>query len=247
MRYVTVVVMTVCAAAFAANPFRPAHSGSFLPQTNPDDFLVGFWDSQKFDPLTTQLQLPAELHMDEYPADGTGYYLVQFAGPVYTSQIQRLEQVGGAFLGFHSRYLAFMKMDRAVAGEVAGLPFVRWVGIYQPGYKFWSHTLEATGAGRVSVTLFYPEDIEAAKQDLAALGLEFVRSGVSEEMKVIEVDCTREQLAAIARLPWVFSIEEWHQPVEENDQCQWVVQDWTQNHRNIWAQGILAWTKYSVT
>jgi subtilisin family serine protease len=238
MKNVVIVVFVLGAGAFAANPFRPARSGRFAPQTNPEDFQVGFWDSRKFDPLAEQPPLPAELQMDDYAGDGTGYYLVQFGGPVYGSQIGQLQRAGGEFTGFHSRYLAFVKMDRTVAGKVAALPFVRWVGVYQPGYKFWSRTLAEAGAGRISVALFYPEDIEAAKGELEAMGLAVVRTGVSEMMKVIEVDCSQEQLTAIARLPWVCSIEEWHPAEKENDQCQWVVQDWTQNQRNIWGQGI---------
>jgi subtilisin family serine protease len=228
----------LAATTFAANPFHPSRSGSFTPQTNPEDFQVGFWDSRQFDPLSERPPLPVALQLDEYDGDGTGYYLVQFGGPVYGSQIGRMRRAGGEFLGFHSRYLAFVKMNHAVAGEVAALPFVRWVGVYQPGYKFWSLTLAKDGYGRVSVVLFYPEDIEAAEVELEAIGLAVVRTGVSEAMKVIEVDCSQEQLAAIARLNWVFSIEEWHPAEKENDQCQWVVQDWTEDQRSIWGQGI---------
>jgi hypothetical protein len=238
MKNAVIAVLLLAAAAFAANPFRPARSGSFAPQTSPDDFRIGFWDSRQFDPLSEQPPLPSELRINEYAGDGTGYYLVQLSGPVYGSQIGRLQRAGGEFLGFHSRYLAFVKMNRAVAGEVAALPFVRWVGVYQPGYKLWSRTLAEAGFGRVSVVLFYPEDIEAAKAELEATGLAVVRTGVSEAMKVIEVDCSRGQLAAIARLNWVCSIEEWHPAETENDKCQWVAQDWTENQRNIWSQGI---------
>jgi subtilisin family serine protease len=239
MKNAVVALLVLAAAAFAANPFHPARSGRFVPQTSPADFEVGFWDSRQFDPLSERPSLPAGLQIDEYEGDGTGYYLVQFGGPVYGMQIERLQRTGAAFLGFHSRYLAFVKMNRAIAGEVAALPFVRWVGVYQPGYKLWSQTLARDGSGRVSVALFYPEDIEAAEAQLEAMGLAVVRSGVSENMKVIEVDCSRAELAAIARLNWVFSIEEWHAAEPENDQCQWVVQDWTENQRNIWAHGIL--------
>jgi hypothetical protein len=233
-----IAVLVLAAATFAANPFRPARSGSFAPQTHPEDFRVGFWDSRVFDPLTEQPPLPEELRMDEYDGDGTGYYLVQFGGPVYGSQIDQLRRAGGEFLGFHSRYLSFVKMNRAVAGEVAALPFVRWVGVYQPGYKFWSRTLAKDGFGRVSVVLFYPEDIEAARAELESMRLAVVRTGVSEAMKVIEVDCSREQVAAIARLKWVFSMEEWHPAETENDRCQWVLQDWTEEQRSIWGHGI---------
>jgi len=238
MKNAVIAVLMLAAAAFAANPFRPARSGRSTPQTNPEDFRVGFWDSRKFDPLSERAPLPGGLQIDEYDGDGTGYYLVQFGGPVYGSQIGRLQRTGGEFLGFHSRYLSFVKMDRAVAGEVAALTFVRWVGVYQPGYKFWSRTLAEAGFGRVSVVLFYPEDIEAAKAELEAMGLAVVRTGVSEAMKVIEVDCLREQLAAIARLNWVSSIEEWHPPEPENVDCQWVAQTWTDDQRRVWDQGI---------
>jgi len=238
MKNAVIAVLMLAAAAFAANPFRPARSGSFAPQTRPDDFQVGFWDSRQFDPLTEQPPLPDGLKMDEYDGDGTGYYLVQFGGPVYGSQIDQLQRAGGEFLGFHSRYLAFVKMNRAVAGEVSALPFVRWVGVYQPGYKFWSLTLAKAGFGRVSVVLFYPEDIAAAKVELEAMGLAVVRTGVSEAMKVIEVDCSRGQLAAVARLSWVFSMEEWHAPEPENVDCQWVAQTWTDDQRRVWDQGI---------
>jgi hypothetical protein len=235
-------VLLLVATAFAANSFRPARSGSFAPQTNPQDFHVGFWDSRQFDPLTERPPLPEGLSMNEYAGDGTGYYLVQFGGPVYVWQIGQLQRAGGEFLGFHSRHLAFVKMNRAVAGEVAALPFVRWVGVYQPAYKLWSLTLAEAGFGRVSVVLFYPEDIAAAKAELEAMGLAVVRTGVSEAMKVIEVDCSRGQLTAVARLDWVFSMEEWHAPEPENVDCQWVAQTWTDDQRRVWDQGILPMT-----
>ena len=239
MKKTVIVVLVLAAAAFAANPLRPAHRGRFAPQASPVDFQVGFWDSRLFDPLSEQLPLPGELRIDEYPGDGTGYYLVQFGGPVYGWQVDRLQRVGGDFVGFHSRYLTFVKMSRSVAGDVAALPFVRWVGVYQPGYKLWSRTLAETGYGRVSVALFYPEDSEAAKVELESMGLSVVRSGVSEAMKVIEVDCSREQLVDIARLGRVSSIEEWHPAEPENVDCQWVAQTWTENQRRVWDQGVL--------
>ncbi|MBM3313848.1 hypothetical protein FJY70_04575, partial [candidate division WOR-3 bacterium] len=240
MKRVALTVLVFWAAVFAANPFRPVRSGGFAPQANPEDFQVGFWDSPKFDPLTTAPPLPDEYRLHEYPGDGSGYYLVQFSGPVYSSQVPQLARTGAQFLGFHSRYLAFVKMDRAIAGEVAALPFVRWVGIYQPGYKLWSQTLAQAEYGRVSVVLFYPEDLGEARRELEALGLEVVRWGASQAMKVIEVDCARGRLAAIARLPWVFSIEEWYPAEPENVDCQWVAQTWTQNQRTVWDNGLFA-------
>lgn len=239
MRRLVFVGAALLALAFAANPLRPAGRGCFAPEPVPDDFRVGFWDSPKFDPLTEPPPIPREWQQDAYPGDGTGWYLVQFAGPVRAEQVRELDRAGGRFLGFHSRGLAFVRMNALTAAAVARLPFVRWVGVYQPGYKFWSSTLAGEGQGRLAVVLFYPEDLAAAVRELAAMGLTIVRTGVSDAMKVVEVDCGREQVVAIARRPWVMSLEEWHAPEPENENAQWVVQDWAQNQRRVWDQGVL--------
>ncbi len=223
---------------FAENPFLPKGKGIFLPSTQKDEFKVGFWDIKPFDPAFEKPPLLPELLLDDYPNDGTGYYLIQFAQPIYQNFLNDLSRMGVNLLGFHSRYLAIAKMNGGQAEAVRKLPFIRWVGIYQPGYKFHSQTLADEGYGRITVTLFYPEDIEEAISTIKTLGGKVVRYGVSDAFKVIEVDCDRELVKEIAKLPFVFSIEEWHPAELENEQCQWVVQTWSQNNRRIWDQGV---------
>ncbi len=230
--------LVLAGAVLAANPFAPSARGFALPEAGTDDYLVSFWDGRLADPMLGADWLEPALRVEQYPGDGTGWYLVQFAGPVYSDQVAQLERTGAQFLGFHSRYLAFVKTDRPTLDAVRGLGFVRWAGVYQPGYKFWSEALAENGSGRVSVTLFYPEDIDRAVTDLEQLGCSIVRTGVSDVMKVIEADCGRELLPAIARLPWVMSIQEKHEPQPENSNCQWVVQTWSQNQRRIWDKGL---------
>jgi subtilisin family serine protease len=233
------IVLFACAVAMAAaaNPLVPTSRGRIAPLPSADDFLVGFWAEGRFDPLFDTPQLPPELALDAYPGDGSGWYLVQFAGPVYQQQVRELAR-HGLFLGFHSRLLGFVRTDRAGAGAISDLGFVRWIGVYQPGYKYWPGTLAAAGQGRVTLVLFYPEDLDRAVAAVTALGTAVARTGESDVSKVIEVDVTREQLPVLARLPFVQSIEEWHPAEPENELCQWVVQDWEQNQRRIWAQGI---------
>lgn len=233
------LAMVAGSAVLAANPLQPKVTGYYMPEVGFDNFLVSFWNIERFDPLLGLPALPEELTIEEYPGDGTGYYLVQFAGPVYSHQIEEAKQTGADFIGFHSRYLTFAKMNAIVVDSVRKLPFVRWVGVYQPGYKFDTRTLEEEEYGRVSVTIFYAEDIEQAEKDLTDLGCKVIRRGVSEVMKVVEVDCGREMLSNIAKLPYVMSIEEWHPPEPENENCQWVIQTWAQNHRRVWDMGLL--------
>lgn len=238
MRRTLSVIAVLVVLAVAANPFRPSGRGFFTPQSAPEDYLAGFWDIAPFDPASSPPPVSSRLRLDSYPGDGTGWYLVQFARPVEQWQLRQIGRSGGYLLGFHSARLAFVKMNAAAAAKVAGLSFVRWVGIYQPGYKFWSQTLADEGYGRVSVVLFYPEDLAVAVSDLTALGCQVVRTGESAVMKVVEVDCDRMQLEEIARLPYVMTIEEWHPAEPENENAQWVVQTWAQNQRRVWDQGV---------
>ncbi len=235
MKNLLLVSVFVISALGGENPFRPKRTGKFLPLSSPS--IITFWDRTPFDPLLNNIPLPPELLLESYPG-GEGYYLIQFSGPVFRWQIAEIERKGVLFIGFHSRHLAIAKMNSAQKEELARLPFIRWVGIYQPGYKFHSSVLQDEGYGRISVILFYPEDIEVAIKDLSLLGAKIVRHSVSEFYKVVEVDCAKELVPEIAKLPYVFSIEEWHPPELENENCQWVVQTWSQNNRRIWNQGI---------
>ena len=64
------------------------------------------------------------------------------------------------------------------------------------------------------------------------------KRGAAASQRRINIAIYRDQLDELASLPFVMSMEEWHPAEPENDTCQWVVQDWTENQRNIWDQGI---------
>lgn len=238
MNRALVLCAVAACIAFAANPLQQAMRGGFAPSASPQDFRVAFWGERLFDPKTETPALGEGLAISAYPGDGTGWYLVQFSGPVFHYQIDELRRTGAYFHGFHSRTLAFVKANSAQVAAVAELPFVRWTGIYQPGLKFWAGTLADEGFGRVSVILFYPEDMEAAVAAIQRLGITVAATGVSEACKAIDVDCSRDQLDELASLPFVMSMEEWHPAEAENANCQWVAQTWAQNQRRVWDQGL---------
>jgi len=223
---------------FAKNPFLPKNFGFYSPLPNPNDFLIGFWDLPKFDPLFEKPPLPQELVIEDYPNNGLGYYLIQFKSPIYRYQVEEIKRLGAQTLGFHSRYLLIAKMDNKIKERIGKLPYIRWIGIYQPGYKFATTTLKEEGYGRITLTLFYPEGLLSAVNDLINKGFKVIRYDSSLYFKVIEIDCKREDLTILAHLPYVFSIEEWHPPELENANCQWVIQTWAQENRRIWDQGI---------
>lgn len=82
-----------------------------------------------FDPLEGELPFPDELKYNE----SNGYYLVQFVDRPRPSWISSLESLGATFYGRvpANAYVAFL------SEEIENNPpeFVRWMGIYHPGYK----------------------------------------------------------------------------------------------------------------
>ncbi|MEO0113279.1 MAG: hypothetical protein ABIK80_04920, partial [candidate division WOR-3 bacterium] len=131
-----IIVFLIPLIIFAKNPLAPKNFGFYSPTANSNDFQIGFWDLPKFDPLFSLPSLSKDLIIDSYPQDGLRYYLIQFNGPVYRYMVEEIRNLGILTLGFHSRYLLIGKMDNKIKERVEKLPYIRWVGIYQPGYKF---------------------------------------------------------------------------------------------------------------
>ncbi|RLF49871.1 MAG: hypothetical protein DRN20_00930, partial [Thermoplasmata archaeon] len=105
-----------------------------------------------FDPLVDDIPAPPELRLTE----PNGYYLVQ----IYTDGIDAQEKVnvirrlGGEVLEYipEKTYVVFMSAD--VKAEVEKLPFVRWIGNYEPAYKIDPRLFDVNGEVSVFVKLW---------------------------------------------------------------------------------------------
>ncbi len=92
----------------------------------------------QFDTLEHAPKVPAALTLNaaERPTDKkSGYWLIQMVGPVKPEWGDGLASLG-VTLGEYvpeNAFLARMTVD--VAEKVRGLPFVNWVGLYEPAYK----------------------------------------------------------------------------------------------------------------
>ena len=97
MKLILTVFLLCITIAPAANPMRPGVRGYAAPDARPDEFRVSFWGGLKFDPGRNTPPLSPDLLIEAYPGDGTGYYLVQFDGPVSEHQVEALVDVGVGF------------------------------------------------------------------------------------------------------------------------------------------------------
>jgi hypothetical protein len=91
----------------------------------------------EFDPLRklAPFDVADAARVSSYPADGTGYYLVQFEGPVGRSDVDALTAAGATVFDYVPDFTFLVKMDDAIRAAVDDMARVRWTGVYQPAYR----------------------------------------------------------------------------------------------------------------
>lgn len=222
------------------NPLKPGPIGYFQPEPLGDGNILSITDYH-FDPLAHQPDLPPDLKIEKYPGDGTGYYIIQLNGPIYQAMLNQIEKTGAQLLGCHSRYNFIVKIDNKIRKTLESLPFVRWIELYQPAYKFCQELLNGSVEGKFLVYLFYPEKLESAQEQLQKLGIQILSYSNTDAIKFFWISCRRSQLVEIAHFPSVYWIEEWFPSEPENDSAQWVNQKGlppNDTTRSIWRKGI---------
>ncbi len=127
---------------------RPGES-TWRPLAAPEDrlhFLAG-----AFDPLREAVTLSGPLAA---PA-GTRLFVVQFHTQVLAEYRDAVSALGGELLCFMPANALYVRADNAVAGAIAKLPCVRWVGPLQNGHKLDNtlRTFVTAAAGALDVNL----------------------------------------------------------------------------------------------
>ena len=87
-----------------------------------------------FDPLSRKPDLPARL-TQAVPAADEDYYIVQFDGTVLPEWRAEIEEIGGVLYGYMAEHAYLVKLAKPLVHQVRPLPQVRWVGLYEPGFR----------------------------------------------------------------------------------------------------------------
>jgi uncharacterized repeat protein (TIGR01451 family) len=100
----------------------------------------------EFDPLVTAepAGLPRSMRLSGYPGDGMGYHVVQFSGPIATSDLDALTATGAQVFDYIPDFAFIVKMDNATRTTVEQMKQIRWVGLYQPAYRLPADLLAKT-------------------------------------------------------------------------------------------------------
>jgi len=125
-RYVltTVIVLTLILGTMAMAPAGSARHAAPL-YTNAGVFV----------PSQGALKLPASLLAAAPQGNQSGYYVVQFSGPVEEGWKAAVSAQGADLLGYMPDFAFKVRMNPGQAKKVEALSFVSYVGLYQPAFK----------------------------------------------------------------------------------------------------------------
>ncbi|MDY7080271.1 MAG: S8 family serine peptidase, partial [Chloroflexota bacterium] len=169
--------------------------------------------TRSLDPVLESVSdvLPRSLTLDSYPAGVSGYYVVQFDGPILPEWKAALESSGAQLFDYVPDWGFVVKMDARARAVVEGLPHVRWVGIYQPGFRLEPSLLDSVSSGNTVtqqfiVIVFPGEDVDAIIRQLEALGgrvLDLAQNHWKSKIKLEIASASVSQVAAINGVRWV--------------------------------------------
>jgi len=181
--------------------------------------------------------IPKE-YIQDAPTQGQGHYLVQFIGPEKQAWSDELGSMGAETLGYVPNFAFIVRMDASLVGEVRALPFVIYVGNYQPAFKVAQDVRASKGQLTVNVVLYQGEDPAPVVWDLVSIGAEV--TAVSDQFNpTIEATVLDTDVPKVARLGPVMSIDmRYAGGVPPIDPAQWISQSNTQGYYPLYDHGL---------
>jgi hypothetical protein len=188
-----------------------------------------------FDPLRGVPKLPAGLEISSYPTGENCFFIVQFIGPVMTEWKQKLEDLGGTLYWYIPDYAFLVEMDTSILAKIQSLPFVRWVGIYQPAYRIHGDLLGRGSTENVAINILTSGvDPNSVVSEVSTLGGEIL----STSGGMIKAQVMASSISKLATMNDVVWIEPWYPRVAFNDTARWVIQSGVSGYTPIHDNGI---------
>jgi len=220
------------APAYVASPYISSNGVfTFMPHINNEYDYVSV-NGYRFNPLSEIPELPSGLQGE------TGYYIIQFTGPVYSDMKQSLIYHGARILEYLPFNAFIVRMQPEKKQVIETLPWIRWIGNYEPAYKISGLFDEISHDDRVIILLFLDTDIEETVSAITASGSEILDIQTSEHNRVVKVRASEEQCIAISHIPGVMYLEPFQESILVNEHAQWVTQTWDSGNRRIWSKGL---------
>jgi hypothetical protein len=177
----------------------------------------------------------AKLGLERAPKSAEAdWYIVQFTGPVEDAWRSEVRQAGGSI---HSDYIPnygqIVKINGEAKSKIEKLPFVRFVGYYQPAFRISPDLLSAPGfyeqdePGRImlNIALFEKEHLDQVGQKARGMmDVRWLQQGGNIVQISVPADRAVELSKEFANYPEVFWVERYYQPVLHNAWSRWINQ-----------------------
>ncbi|MFB3882651.1 MAG: S8 family serine peptidase, partial [Armatimonadota bacterium] len=171
-----------------------------------------------FDPVAGAPPLPGALAAPAGPQN-QDYYIVQFNGTVLPEWRAAVEAVGGVLYGYVPDHAYLVKLSKADVHRVRRLPEVRWVGLYEPGYRVSPGLFGWLTSGEeveVLVAAFEPDAVTTADTIIRSQGGR-VHDRSMGTRPVLRARVAGRALPQIARVKGIAWVEEYVPPELLND------------------------------
>ncbi len=221
-----------------------AVSGYYQPQPVEEATVIGMENGYSFDTKIGEPDLPSQLKVTSVDRDYC-YYLIQLKGPILKEWKDELQSRGLIIYAYWPNYAYLVKMSEEQLLTTKSLPFVRWVGIFQPAYKINKELLNTRGRGIMSIQLFADADLSQILKKIENTGARVLDYTATETGKLVRAEYELSKVYQIARIPEVLAIVPWYPDVPLNEHSQWVCQTgWRSTvppdtiGRRVWHKGL---------
>ena len=165
-----------------------------------------------FDPLSESgpMALPPGVSLETYQQGEAGYYILQFKGPVLNEWKEQVVTAGARLFDYIPQFAFIAKMDDRARDVTRTMETVRWIGIYQPGYRIardlWTSLADTTDRPvELLVSIFPGEDLSDLTSQMTRLGGKV--ADASEKNARVRLTISTRRIVDISRLTGVKWIE----------------------------------------
>jgi len=163
------------------------------------------------------------LSADETKRKKSNYWIVQFVGPVEPEWSEKIKALGGKLHNYIPDNAFLIYMGSQTKENVEKLPFVNWIGLYEPVYKVSpllmgikkkvspgelstlsinTESFKPAPAGNVNVLSHDPADIKKVSQEIEKLGGMIIATAKNRVRASIDLS-RADKIAKMAEVKWI--------------------------------------------
>jgi subtilisin family serine protease len=160
---------------------------------------------QRFDPL---LAAPATTAITQ--SGETGWYLVQFRGPIKPEWLVHLRDAGATPAQYIHPYTYVVWSDAAAVTRARNLAEVRWSGAFAPEFKVATAQRHFDATSRATMVLASRHrDAGALQNEIAALGGSILStSSLDTHFKVMHLEIPGDRYVDLAALTGIYTVQD---------------------------------------